>query len=60
MKTSDIEKIMWSSETYIEDNSFSTSHQMVNVYGEPERRYEIRSEDEAVDVQIYNNERTGQ
>ena len=54
METSEIEKIMWGSATYIEDNSFSTSHQMVNVYGEPERRYEIRSEEEAVDVQIHD------
>jgi len=52
---SDIEEIIWNSETFIEDNSFSTSHQMVNVYGEPERRYEVRSEDEAVDVQLHDN-----
>jgi hypothetical protein len=55
METEEIEKIMWGSNTYIEDNSFSTSHQTVNVYGEPERRYEIRSEEEAVDVQINDN-----
>jgi len=41
---------MWGSDAYIEDNSFSASHQMVNVYGDPERRYEIRNEEEAVDV----------
>jgi hypothetical protein len=45
---------MWDSETYIEDNSFATSHQMVNVYGKAERRYEIRSEEDAVDVQIHD------
>ena len=55
-QSAEIEKIMWDSETYIEDNSFSTSHQMVNVYGEPERRYEIRSEEEAVDVQIHDEQ----
>jgi superfamily I DNA and/or RNA helicase len=53
MQAAEIERIMWGSETYIEDNSFSTSHQPVNVYGEPERRYEIRSQDDAVDVQIH-------
>ena len=55
-QSTEIEKIMWDSDTYIEDNSFSTSHQMVNVYGEPERRYEIRSEEDAVDVQIHDEQ----
>ncbi len=49
-----IEALIFGSENYIEDNSFSTSHQLVNVYGKPERRYEVRSEDAAVDVQIHN------
>ena len=48
-----IEERMFGSRTYLEDNSFSTSHQLVNVYGKPEKRYEIRSEDNAVDVQIH-------
>jgi len=33
---------------------------MVNVYGEPERRYEIRSEEEAVDVQIHDEQGVNQ
>lgn len=49
-----IEEIMFGSKTYLEENSFSTSHQLVNVYGKPEKRYEIRSEDNAVDVQIHD------
>ena len=49
-----IEEKIFGSESYLEDNSFSTSHQMVNVYGKPEKRYEVRSEDAAVDVQIHN------
>jgi hypothetical protein len=48
-----IEKLMFGNESYLEDNSFSTGHQLVNVYGKPEKRYEIRSEDNAVDVQIH-------
>jgi superfamily I DNA and/or RNA helicase len=48
-----IEKVMFGSISYLEDNSFSTSHQMVNVYGKPEKRFEVRSEDNAVDVQIH-------
>lgn len=47
------EEIMFGSKTYLEDNSFSTSHQLVNVYGKPEKKYEVRSEDNAVDVQIH-------
>ena len=48
-----IEKLMFGSKTFLEDNSFSTSHQLVNVYGKPEKRYEVRSEENAVDVQIH-------
>ena len=44
---------MFGNKKYIEDNSFTTNHQLVNVYGKPEKRYEIRSEDNAVDVQIH-------
>ena len=53
-QSNDIEEIIFGSNSYLEDNSFSTSHQQVNVYGDPERRYEIRSEDSAVDVQIHS------
>lgn len=49
-----LEKVIFGSNTYLEDNSFSTSHQLVNVYGKPEKRYEVRSEDNAVDVQIHD------
>ena len=48
-----IEELIFGSKTYLEDNSFSTSHQLVNVYGKPEKRYEVRSEDSAIDVQIH-------
>ena len=48
-----MEEKIFGSNTYLEDNSFSTSHQLVNVYGKPEKRYEVRSEDNAVDVQIH-------
>lgn len=48
-----IEELMFNNERYLEENSFATSHQNVNVYGLPEKRYEIRSEDSAVDIQIH-------
>ncbi len=49
----DLEKIMFGESNYLEKNAFSTSHQSVNVYGLPEKRYEVRTEDTAVDVQIH-------
>ena len=51
----EIEELMLGRTGYLEDNTFSTSHQDVNVYGLPEKRYEIRSEDTAIDVQIHEN-----
>ena len=48
----EIEKIMFGSENYLEDNTFTTGHQSVNVYAVPEKRYEFRSEDSAIDVQV--------
>ncbi|WP_128100299.1 DEAD/DEAH box helicase [Paenibacillus sp. DCT19] len=54
--SSSIEELVFGSSTHIEDNSFSTSHQLVNVYGKPEKRYEVRSEDNAVDVQIHEQD----
>jgi flagellar biosynthesis GTPase FlhF len=49
----DIEELLFDNRDYLEDNVFSTGHQLVNVYGLPEKRYEIRSEDNALDVQVY-------
>lgn len=51
----DIEDLMFDDPNYLENNAFSTSHQSVNVYGLPERRYEVRAEDNTVDVQIHRD-----
>lgn len=51
--THDLEDLMFDDENYIENNSFTTGHQSVNVYGIPEKRYEVRTEDSAVDIQIH-------
>ena len=51
--TKDIESLLFGSDTYLEENAFATGHQAVNVYGLPEKRYEVRSEDAALDVQVY-------
>lgn len=49
----DLEEIMFGTPKYLENNVFSTSHQNVNVYGLPEKIYEVRTEEGAVDVQIH-------
>lgn len=54
-ETPDLEDLMFGDSHYLENNAFSTSHQSVNVYGLPEKIYEVRSEDAAVDVQIHKN-----
>ncbi len=51
--THDLESLMFGNPNYLEDNAFSTSHQSVNVYGLPEKLYEVRTEDYAVDIQIH-------
>ena len=52
VSSNQIEEIILGSKTYLEDNTFSTGHQMVNVYRQAEQHYEVRSDDSAVDVQI--------
>lgn len=51
-----IEEMIWGNEIYLEENTFSTGHQMVNVYRKPERYYEVRSDDSAIDVQIHEKQ----
>ena len=53
--TPDLELRMFGDSMYLENNAFSTSHQNVNVYGNPEKTYEVRTEDNAVDIQIHNS-----
>ncbi len=51
-----IEELIWGNANYLEENTFSTGHQMVNVYRRPERYYEVRSDDSAIDVQIHERD----
>ena len=55
--STDLEELMFGDPKYLENNTFSTSHQSVNVYGLPEKVYEVRTEDTAVDVQIHKKAR---
>lgn len=49
----EVESLLFANPNYIENFSFATGHQNVNVYSKPAGKYEIRSEDAAVDVQIH-------
>jgi hypothetical protein len=53
--SSEIERTLFGSESYIYDNSFATTHQSVNVYSKPEKKYEIRCEETAIDIQVKEN-----
>lgn len=48
----DIEEVIFGNPDYIYENAFATSHHSVNVYALPEKVYEIRADEQAVDVQI--------
>ena len=48
----DIEEIIFGRKFYLENNTFVTSHQMANVYTEAGMKYEVRIDDNSVDVQI--------
>lgn len=50
--SNEVEKIMFKNNNYINENSFSTTHQSVNVYSEAEMLYEIRCEETAIDIQV--------
>ena len=53
--TPDLEELIFGDMYYLESNAFSTSHQSVNVYTFQEKCYEVRAEDNAVDVQIHRD-----
>ena len=48
-----LEDVIFDDPAYLEENAFSTSHQSVNIYDLPEKKYEIRAEEFAVDIQVH-------
>jgi superfamily I DNA and/or RNA helicase len=48
----DVENIIFNQSNYIYENSFITTHQPVNVYSKPDKKYEVRCEENAIDVQL--------
>ncbi|MBD5424470.1 MAG: AAA family ATPase, partial [Allobaculum sp.] len=49
----ELEEMLFKDENYLANNTFFTSHQDVNVYSVPERRYEVRVEYNAIDIQVH-------
>ena len=50
----DIEKLMFGSLHYIENNTYITAHQSTNIYSDPLAKYEVRMDDNAIDIQVNN------
>ncbi len=55
--SNEIEQMIFGNTKYLEDNTFVTNHQSVNVYGVPEQIYEIRTENNAIDIQIHKKDK---
>ncbi len=50
--TKEIERILFNEENYIENNSFISGHDNVNVFGLSEMKYFIKTNDTAIDIQL--------
>ena len=51
----EIEKVIFEKKFYIENNVFVTTHQLANVYTQTAQKYEIRIDENSVDIQIDSN-----
>ncbi|KQK24342.1 hypothetical protein AR438_17080 [Chryseobacterium aquaticum] len=52
LDSKEIETILFNEENYIENNSYVSGHDNVNVFGFSEMRYFIKSNDTAIDIQL--------
>jgi len=52
LNAKDFEKALFNSETYIENNSYVSGHDNVNVFGLSEMKYFIKANDTAIDIQL--------
>ena len=50
-----IEEIILGRKFFIENNAFVTSHQLTNVYTKAVKRYEVRIDENSVDIQLGDN-----
>lgn len=56
IKSSQVEEMIFGKSNYIEANTFSTTHQNVNIYSLPEVIYEVRSDESSIDIQIHRED----
>lgn len=52
LNAKDFEKALFNDETYIENNSYVSGHDNVNVFGLSEMKYFIKANDTAIDIQL--------
>lgn len=52
INSGEIEKVLFSEENHIENNSYVSGHDNVNVFGLSEMKYFIKSNDTAIDIQL--------
>lgn len=55
INSDEVEKYIFGNRNYIESNTFVTNHQVANVYTKAACLYEVRIDDNAVDIQIGND-----
>ncbi len=54
--SSEVEKILFGKEKFIENNTYITGHDNVNVFGLTDMKYFIKSSESAIDIQLRNME----
>lgn len=52
LNSDQVEKSIFGNSHYVEDNTFVTTHQLANVYTSAASLYEVRIDDNAVDIQV--------
>ena len=52
LKASDIEELLFNDKNYIENNSYVSGHDNVNVFGLSKMKYFIKANDTAIDIQL--------
>lgn len=50
--SNEIENVIFKDKFHIENNTFVTTHQLANVYTQPTQKYEVRIDENAVDIQL--------
>jgi len=53
LTAAEVEQWLFKQANYIAENAVITAHQRINIYTSPEKKYEIRCEENALDIKIY-------